>query len=134
MMEYESFAAIALSLAAVFVAPAVAATPEYCTKEQYEHDRALIEDAESAGTLVRGPKSLRDSILVEEGMWFGMNYPEQIAFMQSFECAMGGAGGKHLLYMDVRSLGTGKLLATWTLGALKPSGDQELWKMRTALV
>ena len=28
-----------------------------------------------------------------------------------------------LLYMDVRSLGTGKLLATWTLGALKPAEE-----------
>ena len=98
-----------------------ACASDYCTKEQ--HDRALIEDALSAGTLVRGPKSLRDSILIEEGMWFGMNYPKQIDFMQTFECAMGGAGGKELLYMDVRSLATGKLLATWTLGALKPAED-----------
>ena len=56
-------------------------------------------------------------------MWFGMNYPKQIGFMQSYECAMAGASGKHLLYMDVRSLRTGKLLATWTLGALKPAGE-----------
>src|SRR5262245_16199248 len=56
-------------------------------------------------------------------MWFGMNYPKQIDLRQSFECAMGGAGGKELLYMDVRSLATGKLLATWTLGALKPAED-----------
>ena len=98
-----------------------AAASEYC---QYEHGRALIQDAESEGTLVRGPKSLRDSILVEEGMWFGMNYRKQIAFVQSFECAMGGAGGKKLLYMDVRSLGTSRLLATWTpLGALKPAEE-----------
>src|SRR5262249_37324906 len=100
-----------------------ACASDYCTKERYEHDRALIEDALSAGTLVRGPKSLRESILIEEGMWFGMNYPKQIDFMQTFECAMGGAGGKELLYMDVRSLATGKLLATWTLGALKPAED-----------
>jgi len=98
---------------------------EYCTKEQYQRDRALIEDAVSASTLVKGPKGLRDSILVEEGMWFGMNYPEQIEFMQSFECALGGAGGKKLLYMDVRSLATGKLLATWTLGALTPADEPQ---------
>jgi hypothetical protein len=102
----------------------LACASEYCTNEQYEHDRALIEEAESTGTLVRGPKSLRDSILVEEGMWFGMNYPEQIAFMQSFECAMGGAAGKKLLYMDVRSLATGKLLTTWTLGGLEPTEER----------
>ncbi len=96
---------------------------EYCTKERYESDHALIEDAIDAGTLVKGPKNLRDSILVQENMWFGMNYPKQIAFMQSFDCAMGGAGGKHLLYMDVRSLGTGKLLATWTFGRLEPAGS-----------
>src|SRR6516165_5921133 len=30
-------------------------------------------------------------------------------------------GGKQLLYMDVRSLATGRLLATWTLGQLKPA-------------
>ena len=98
-----------------------AAASEYCTKEQYERDRALIENAISTGTLVKGPKSLRDSILVQEGMWFEMNYPKQIAFMQSFDCAMGGTSGKHLLYMDVRSLDTGKLLATWSLGALEPA-------------
>ena len=43
--------------------------------------------------------------------------------MQSYECALAGASGKHLLYMDVRSLGTGKLLATWTLGALEPAEE-----------
>ena len=50
-----------------------------------------------------------------------MDYPKQIAFMQSFECAMAGFSSKHLLYMDVRSLGTGKLLATWSIGTLNPA-------------
>jgi hypothetical protein len=54
----------------------------------------------------------------------------------------GGLSGKHLLYMDVRSLATGRLLATWTLGVLKPAEEphdvtilerQKLWRMRTAL-
>jgi len=94
---------------------------EYCTKGQYEHDHAFIESAIAAGTLARGPKGLRDSILMHEGFWFDMNYLEQIAFMQRFECAEAGTSGKHLLYMDVRSLATGKLLATWTLGVLKPA-------------
>lgn len=35
-----------------------------------------------------------------------------------------GGSGKHLLYMDVRSLATGRLLATWTLGALKPAEER----------
>ena len=96
---------------------------EYCTKEQYQHDHALIENAFSTGTLVEGPKGLRESILIQEGMWFGMNYPKQIGFMQSFECALGGTGGKKLLYIDVRSLATGKLQATWTLGALTPAEE-----------
>jgi hypothetical protein len=96
---------------------------EYCTKEQYQHDLALIENATHSGTVVKGPKGIRDSILVQEGMWFGMNYPQQIDFMQSFECALGGAGGKKLLYMDVRSLATGRLLATWKLGALTPAEE-----------
>jgi hypothetical protein len=99
-----------------------AAASEYCTKEQYERDHAFIDSAISAGTLV-GPKSLYDPILVHEGMWFDMNYPEQTAFMQRFECAMGGAGGKHLLCMEVKSLGTGKLLATWFFGVLEPAQD-----------
>jgi hypothetical protein len=64
---------------------------------------------------------LRDSILVKEDEWFKMNYLQQIAFMQSFECATAGFSGKHLLYMDVRSLSTGKLLATWSLGVLNPA-------------
>ena len=99
------------------------ATSEYCTKEQYESDRALIKGAISAGTIVRGPATLRDSILVQESVWFGMSYPAQIAFMQSFDCANAGPSGKHLLYVDVRSLSTGKLLATWLLGTLKPADD-----------
>ena len=45
----------------------IACASEYCTKEQYERDHALIADAFSNGTLLRGPKGLRDSILVEEG-------------------------------------------------------------------
>jgi hypothetical protein len=40
-----------------------------------------------------------------------MNYP--------FECDMAGGVDKHLLYMEVRSPATGRLLATWTLGVLK---------------
>jgi len=119
-MPQAKFAGLTLLLGATLVSGHIGAS-EYCSKEQYQHDRALIENAISAGTLVKVPKGLRDSILVQEGMWFGMNYPQQIDFMQSFECAMGGVGGKKLLYMDVRSLGTGKLLATWILGALKPS-------------
>jgi hypothetical protein len=98
-----------------------ASASEYCTKEQYQHDHELIENATKSGTLVEGPKGLRDSILVQEGMWFGMNYPQQIAFMQSFECSVAGLSGKHLLVMDVRSLATGRLLATWFAGTLKPT-------------
>ena len=119
---WPSVAAAVLSLMLI---SSTARASEYCTKEQYLHDRALIENAVSAGTLVKGPKGLRDSILVQEVMWFGMNYPQQIEFMQSFECALGGAGGKKLLYMDVRSLATGKLLATWTLGALTPADEPQ---------
>jgi hypothetical protein len=94
---------------------------DYCNKDQYELDRAFIDSAIKAGTLKKGPKGLRDSILVQEGFWFDMNYPEQIAFMQRFECASAGLSGKHFLYMDVRSLATGRLLATWTLGMLNPA-------------
>jgi hypothetical protein len=101
----------------------LACASEYCTKEQYQHDHALIENAFSTGMLVKGPKGLRDSILVQEGMWFEMNYLQQIAFMQSFECSLAGGSNKQLLYMDVRSLATGNLLATWTLGVLKPAQE-----------
>jgi hypothetical protein len=102
----------------------LACASEYCTKEQYERDHALIADAFSGGTLVKGPKSLPESILVKESEWYKMDYPQQIAFMQSFECSLAGLSGKHLLYMDVRSLATGRLLATWTLGALKPAEER----------
>jgi hypothetical protein len=94
---------------------------DYCTKEQFELDQAFIDSALKAGTLEKGPKGLRDSILVQEDFWFDMNYPEQIIFMQRFECASAGLSGKHFLYMDVRSLATGRLLATWTLGMLNPA-------------
>jgi hypothetical protein len=51
----------------------LACASEYCTKEQYERDHALIADAFSNGTLANGPKGLRDSILIQEDQWFGMN-------------------------------------------------------------
>jgi hypothetical protein len=102
----------------------IACASEYCTKEQYERDHAFIDSAISAGTLAKGPTGLRDSMLVHEGFWLDMNYPEQIAFMQRFACAAGGLSGKQLLYMDVRSLANGRLLATWTLGVLKPAEER----------
>jgi hypothetical protein len=111
--------ALVLVAATLALAASLACASEYCTKEQYERDHALIADAFSNGTLVNGPKGLRDSILVQEDQWFAMNYLKQIAFMQSFECSLSGGSGKQLLYMDVRSLATGNLLATWTLGVLK---------------
>ena len=92
---------------------------DYCTKEQYERDRHRITDALSKGTLVKGPERVRDSILISEDEWYKLNYPEQIALMQAYECFMGR--GKQFLYLDVRSLSTGKLLATWKLGALEPT-------------
>jgi len=113
-------AGLAVCLGLTFLSNLTIAS-EYCTKQQYERDRALIENATSTGMLVKGPKMLRDSILVKEDEWFKMDYPQQIGFMQSFECAMAGVGGKHLLYMDVRSRATGKLLATWSLGVLNPT-------------
>jgi hypothetical protein len=111
-------ALVFLSLA-LFVHPSLAA--DSCTKEQYELDRSFIDSAFKAGTLEKGPRGLRDSILVQESFWFEMNYPEQITFMQRFECASAGLSGKQFLYMDVRSLATGRLLATWTLGMLNPA-------------
>jgi hypothetical protein len=116
MPPLKCIAAVSLGLTLVS-----SATSEYCTKEQYEQDRTFIESAIVAGTLVRGPRSLRDSILVHEGMWFDMNYLGQINFMQRFDCAASGGSGKYLLSLDVRSLSTGKLLAVWTLGVLKPA-------------
>ena len=101
--------------------PCLGFASEDCPKEVYESDRALIEEAIRAGTLVKGPTELRDSILVQEEMWFGMSYPDQIDFMRSFDCVMRKAVGKRLLCMDVRSLGTGKMLAVWGLGILNPS-------------
>ena len=101
-----------------------AAASDYCTKEQYARDHAMIADAFTRGALFKGPKGLRDSILIQEGEWYKMDYPQQSAFMQSFECDLAGGSNKQLLYMDVRSLATGRLLATWTLGVLKPAEER----------
>ena len=101
-----------------------AAASDYCTKEQYARDHAMIADAFTRGALFKGPKGLRDSILIQEGEWYKMNYLQQSAFMQSFECDLAGGSNKQLLYMDVRSLATGRLLATWTLGVLKPAEER----------
>ena len=120
MPHFKRIAATCLGLTLV----SSAAASEYCTKEQYERDRALIEMATSSGWLVKGSQALADSILVDEAEWYKMNYPQQIAFMQSFECAMAGASGKKFLYMNVKSLATGTLLATWRLGALEPTGER----------
>jgi hypothetical protein len=114
---------VSVAVLGLMLLSSVTCASEYCTKEQYQRDHALIADAFSSGTLVNGPKGLRDSILVQEGEWYKMNYPQQIAFMQSFECSLAGGSNKQLLYMDVRSLATGNLLATWTLGVLKPAQE-----------
>jgi hypothetical protein len=119
-MPEAKFAGLTLLLGTMLISSHIAAS-EYCSKEQYQRDRALIENAISAGTIVKGPKGLRESILVQEKMWFGMNYLQQIDFMRSFECSMSGTSGKKLLYMDVRSFATGELLATWAVGTLKPT-------------
>jgi len=118
MPHFKSIAATCLSLMLV----SSAAASEYCTKEQYERDRALIEMATSSGWLVKGVQGLADSILVDEAEWYKMNYPQQITFMQALECSTGGPGGKQFLYMNVKSLAAGTLLATWRLGALEPTG------------
>jgi hypothetical protein len=99
----------------------IASATGYCTGDQYERDRAFMENATSSGWLAKGPKGVRDSILIKEGEWYKMNYLQQIAFMQALECSMAGSSGKQLLYMDVRSLETGSLLATWSLGTLEPT-------------
>jgi hypothetical protein len=109
---------VGLAVLSLMLSARFACASEYCTKEQYARDHALIKDAFSTGMLVEGPKSLRDSILVREVDWYKMNYPQQISFMQSLECSMAGLSGKHLLIMDVRSLTTGKLLASWFAGTL----------------
>jgi hypothetical protein len=111
---------LALCLALV-LPPSHAIGSEDCTREQYERDHALIHRAFKDGMLAEGPKGLRDSILVKEDEWFKMDYPQQIEFMRAFECSLTGVAGKRLLYMDVRSRATGRLLATWTLGALNPA-------------
>ena len=111
---------VGLAVLGLILLSSSACASEYCTKEQYERDHALIADAFSNGTLANGPKGLRNSILIDDGEWYKMNYLQQIAFMQSFECSL-GRGKKEFLYMDERSLATGKLLATWTLGVLKPA-------------
>jgi hypothetical protein len=118
MPPFKSIAATCLGLMLV----SSAAASEYCTKEQYERDRALIEMATSSGWLVKGTQGLADSILVDEAEWYKMNYPQQIGFMQALECSTGGPGGKKFLYMNVKSLATGTLLASWRFGALEPTG------------
>ena len=57
----------------------LASASEYCTKEQYARDHAMIADAFTRGALVKGPKGLRDSILIQEDEWYKMDYPQQFA-------------------------------------------------------
>ena len=122
MKQFKSIAAACLGLTLV----SSAASSEYCIKEQYERDRALIEMATSSGWLVKRLQGTANSILVEEAEWYKMNYPQQIAFIQALECSIGGPGGKQFLYMDVRSLATGTLLATWRLGELNPTRERPM--------
>ena len=51
---------------------------EYCTKENFERDRAFMDNATSSGWLAKGPEGVRDSILIKEGEWYKMNYLQQI--------------------------------------------------------
>ncbi|MGO8843396.1 MAG: hypothetical protein ACLQF1_20410 [Methyloceanibacter sp.] len=47
-----------------------------------------------------------------------MDYPHEVAFMRSYDCAIAGPG-KALLHTDVRSMQTGELIAKWDEGKLK---------------
>jgi hypothetical protein len=98
----------------------VARASVYCTNEQYERDHALIADAFRTGMLVNDPKSLRNYILVQEGKWYEMNYPQQIAFMQSFECNLTGGSDKQLL-LHVREVACYGQVA----------GNLDTWRIKT---
>jgi hypothetical protein len=91
-------------------------------KEQYERDHALIADAFSGGTLVKGPKSLPESILVKESEWYKMDYPQQISnFMQSFECSLAGL--------------VASICTTWTARSLateQATGNLDAWRIEAS--
>jgi hypothetical protein len=120
-MSLTKFADLVLLLSALLISGHVAVASEYCSKEQYQRDRALIENAISAGTIVKGPKGLRDSVLVSREHVVWDELPSTDRLHAIFRMRHERAGGKKLLYMDVRSLATGKLFATWAAGVLKPS-------------
>jgi len=57
-------ARVAGAVLSLMLLSSVTSAAEYCTKEQYQHDLAFIDNATNTGTMVKGPKGLRDSILV----------------------------------------------------------------------
>ena len=51
---------VCVAVLGLSVIASLACASDYCTKEQYERDRAFIESAITAGTIVKGPKGLRE--------------------------------------------------------------------------
>ena len=70
-----------------------------------------------SGVLQNLPEEQGFGVLVNDAYWARMNYRARVGFMRSLDCAIAGPG-KALANTDVRSQGSGALLAKWEGGKL----------------
>lgn len=89
----------------------------YCTAAQYDKDRVTMAFAFGSGVLQNLPEEQGFGVLVNDAYWARMNYRAKVDFMRSLDCAIAGPG-KALANTDVRSQGSGALLAKWEGGKL----------------
>ena len=89
----------------------------YCTAAQYDKDRVTMAFAFGSGVLQNLPEEQGFGVLVNDAYWARMNYRAKVGFMRSLDCAIAGPG-KALGNTDVRSQGSGALVAKWEGGKL----------------
>jgi len=82
-----------------------------CSEKAYQHAHAKIVLAFGTGVLQNDPSG-GVSVLVADGYWRGLTFPEKVRFAEEIVCATAGVG-KGLSGLSLKSLSTGKVIGEW---------------------
>lgn len=82
-----------------------------CSEKTYQHAHAKIILAFGTGVLQNDPGG-GVSVLVADGYWRRMTFPEKTRFAEEIVCATAGTG-KGLSGLTLKSLSSGKVVGEW---------------------
>ena len=107
-------ATVALIALIAGTAPAVAFD---CNAANHAAAYAKMDRAFKSGRLQTSPGGGGLAVLVADGLWHSMNYPQKQRFAEELTCAVAGVG-KGITEMRFKSLQTGKTIGEWKLTTL----------------